>query len=141
MLVNVDIGHTAHLIQQLHEPFQPRLIKATNVWFQVPVTEKHAKEWSVLVVSGAELLKPFLDIRDRWRVRGDRHSGSLGGSVGGGVLWRGSEWMLEAKVVSKCRQVYIGRPVDADGRLNRSSWRKKGSPVTDLLETPPNPEA
>ena len=118
MLVNVDISHTAHLVQQLHEPFQPRLIKAANVWFQVPVTEKYAKEWSVIVVSGAELLKPFLDIRDRWRVRGDRHSSSLGGSVGGGVLWRG--WMLEAKVVSKCRQVYIGCPVEFDRR-----WRPK----------------
>jgi len=77
MPVDFDIGLTTHLIQQLHKPFQPGLIKAVYVWFQVPVTEKVVKGWSVLVVRGVEFLKPCLDIRNRWRVRGDRHSGSL----------------------------------------------------------------
>ena len=41
------------------------------------MTEKFVKEWSVFVVRRVEFPQPFSGIRNRWRVRGDRHSGSL----------------------------------------------------------------
>jgi len=71
--VGVDCCLTTHLVQQFYESSQTGAIEVVNVLFQVLVTEKFAEEWSVLVVGWAEPLKPCLDIRNRCRIRGDRH--------------------------------------------------------------------
>ena len=79
----VDIDLTTHIVQQLYKAFQLGPIKVLDVCFQVFVTEKFVKEGSVDVVRGVEFLQPCLDIRNRWGVRADRDSGSLGRD-----LWR-----------------------------------------------------
>ena len=54
----------AHLIQELYESLQIRLLQALNVWPQVSVTEKSEKELLIVDVGGVELLKPLSNIRN-----------------------------------------------------------------------------
>ena len=54
----------AHLIQELYESLQIRLLQALNVRPQVLVTEQPEKELLIVGVGGVELLKPLPNLRN-----------------------------------------------------------------------------
>lgn len=67
--MSVDIG-LPDLIQQFDEPFQAGSVEALDIWLQIPVTEKPAKELPILAVRGVEL--PKGDANRSWRVKSGR---------------------------------------------------------------------